>query len=83
MPQPGERRLSNPKLTLDEYKNKLKEAILSYRINPNHEDFREYDEGKNDLIEEIIDEIERTPQEDEHRDKLLARLVDTVGKENL
>ncbi|WP_232423485.1 hypothetical protein [Leptospira weilii] len=46
MPQPGERRLSNPKLTLDEYKNKLKEAILSYRINPNHEDFREYDEGK-------------------------------------
>ncbi|UOG61470.1 hypothetical protein [Leptospira noguchii] len=81
--QPGERRLSDSKLTLEEYKTRLKDVILGFRIDPNHEDFREYDEGKNDLIEDIIEAIDRTPQEEDRRDKLFGRLVDLIGKENL
>ncbi|MDI7190884.1 hypothetical protein [Leptospira santarosai] len=61
----------------------MQDVILGFRIDPNHEDFREYDEGKNDLIEDIIEAINRTPQEEDHRDKLFGRLVNLIGKENL
>ncbi|MBM9499729.1 hypothetical protein JWG44_05625 [Leptospira sp. 201903071] len=61
-------------LTLDQYKAALKEEILSFRIDPNDEDFREYDEGKNDLIEELIEAINRTPQRHHQLKKLLGGL---------
>ncbi|PJZ51588.1 hypothetical protein [Leptospira adleri] len=61
-------------LTLDQYKAALKEEILNFRIDPNHEDFREYDEGKNDLIEDLIEMIDRTPQRHFEINKLLGRL---------
>ncbi|EKO32199.1 hypothetical protein LEP1GSC161_0652 [Leptospira santarosai str. CBC1416] len=78
---PGkERQLSiyDRDLTLDQYKEVLKEAIKSHRIDPRHEDFREYDEGKNDLIDDLIEEIDRTPQQHNKLKKMLGGLEERL-----
>ncbi|MDI7202024.1 hypothetical protein [Leptospira santarosai] len=64
MPEPGKQiSIYDQELTLDQYKAALKELIKSHRIDPTHEDFREYDEGRNDFIDDLIEEIDRTPQQ--------------------
>ncbi|UML78908.1 MULTISPECIES: hypothetical protein [Leptospira] len=78
MPEQGKKiSIYDQGLTLDQYKAALRKVISDHRINPAHVD-SEYDEGRNDLIDELLEEIDRTPQQHNKLKKLFDGLEEEL-----